>query len=73
MGGVKANTLMARSPERGTTVLDVHSWDVNKDDPFVGGVERFVENAINLYEQEYDFIALQAAYDALDCNRRLPH
>ena len=28
----------------------------------MGGVERFVENAINLYEQEYDFIALQAAY-----------
>lgn len=62
VGGVEANALMARSPERGTTVLDVHSWDVNKDDPFVGGVERFVENAINLYEQEYDFIALQAAY-----------
>ena len=35
VGGVKANALMARSPERGTTVLDVHSWDVNKDDPFL--------------------------------------
>ena len=62
VGGIEANALMARSPERGTTVLDVHSWDVNRDDPFVGGVERFVKNAINLYEQEDDFIALQAAY-----------
>lgn len=62
VGGVEANALMARSPERGTTLLDVHSWDVNKDDPFVCGVERFVENAINLYEQQYDFIAIQAAY-----------
>ena len=62
IGKKKANALVGKSIFKGSNTIEETDWDMQRDDPFVEGIERVYQRLLNDKKRADDIIELQSIY-----------
>ena len=62
IGKKKANALVGKSIFKGSNTIEETDWDMQRDDPFVEGIERVYQRLLSDRERADDIIELQSIY-----------